>query len=207
MDESHESLLARATAGDTDALVALLVSHGAVLRKLARKTIPPVHRAVISEDDLLQDVATQVFLGFPKARFEDPPRFFAWLQAVAENRMRDAIDYLNAAMRGGGRPAEGVSACERSRAFVIALLSSDGETPSLALREEEARVALELAIAQLPADQAIALRLYRLEGRPIEEVATALKRTPGAIHLLCDRAQRRLRLELAQDRSLFRVLA
>jgi RNA polymerase sigma-70 factor (ECF subfamily) len=206
MSAENELLLARATAGDADALAALLAKHGPALRALASRLIPHVHQSVISEEDLVQDVYAQAFLSFSSAYFDNPARFFAWLQAVAQNRMRDALDYLNADARGAGRPAH--SACdEPSRTFMLELLSSDSRTPSLELREQEARAALDAAFAQLPTDQATALRLYKLERHEIADVAAILDRSPGAIHLLCDRAQRRLRTLLAADRSVFRALA
>lgn len=206
MQDENEALLSRATAGDSDALVALLANHGPALRALARRLIPAAHQSVISEDDLVQDVYSQAYLSFSSAHFENTSRFFAWLQTVAHNRMRDALDYLNAQSRGAGCPAR-TAADEPSRTFMLEVLSSDSRTPSLELREQEARAALDAALAQLPSDQAVALRLYKLERREIVDVAKMLGRTPGAVHLLCDRAQRRLRALLSADRSLFRALA
>ncbi len=72
------------------------------------------------------------------------------------------------------------------------LLSAAGTTPSQGVARGEARTALEQAILQLPEIYQQVVRMYDLEGRPVEEVARALNRSPGAIYMVRARAHRRL---------------
>ena len=70
-------------------------------------------------------------------------------------------------------------------------------TPSRKLGRQEGISLLEAALRKLPADYAAALRLYDLDGQTIADVSAALRRSPGAVHMLRARALDRLRELLA----------
>jgi RNA polymerase sigma factor (sigma-70 family) len=78
----------------------------------------------------------------------------------------------------------------------IALLDLVGyttTTPSRHAIKNESREILDKAIAQLPDDYQTALRLYDLECKSAAEVAAAMGRSQGAVHMLRARALERLR--------------
>ena len=60
------------------------------------------------------------------------------------------------------------------------------------MAREEALQALQVALAALPDDQRAAVRLRFLEGKSLEETATALDRTPDAIRGLVHRGKEQL---------------
>ena len=72
--------------------------------------------------------------------------------------------------------------------FVAASITS----PSGQVARSEARVHLEKAIEALPEDYKQIVKMYDLEGRPMDEVARTLDRSPGAGYMLRARAHRKL---------------
>ena len=68
---------------------------------------------------------------------------------------------------------------------------------------DRSAVGLSDALTGLPPDYAAVIRLYDLEGRPIEDVARELRRTPGAVHMLRVRAHDHLRERLGAESHFF----
>jgi RNA polymerase sigma factor (sigma-70 family) len=85
---------------------------------------------------------------------------------------------------------------------MLEMLGATSATPSRAAALNESRTLLESAIARLPADYAMVVQLYDLEGNSIAEVAVAMKRSAGAVHMLRARAHDSLR-ELLGRESIF----
>jgi RNA polymerase sigma-70 factor (ECF subfamily) len=65
-------------------------------------------------------------------------------------------------------------------------------TPSASAAGHEAVSAIQSALELLPADYREALQLRYIEGLPMAEVAARLKRTEGAVQMLCQRALKQL---------------
>lgn len=76
-------------------------------------------------------------------------------------------------------------------------------TPSREVASKDAVGALESALQRLPEDYQTAVRLYDLEGRAVSDVATAMGRSVGAVHMLRSRAHDRLRHELGSASQFF----
>jgi DNA-directed RNA polymerase specialized sigma24 family protein len=72
------------------------------------------------------------------------------------------------------------------------LLSCSTTSPSGKAAKSEAKAALEQAIDRLPRDYQIVVRLYDIEGHPVEDLASTMKRSAGAVFMLRARAHRAL---------------
>jgi RNA polymerase sigma-70 factor (ECF subfamily) len=97
--------------------------------------------------------------------------------------------------RGGGRivtrtPSDGQ---QSSYIDLLELISSDGRTPSQSVANQEAIQAMQIAVAGLPNEQREAIRLRYLEGKSLDETASAMRRTQNAIRGLLHRAKQALR--------------
>jgi RNA polymerase sigma factor (sigma-70 family) len=68
---------------------------------------------------------------------------------------------------------------------------------------KEAIQALEVHIAGLPQEHRRAVQLNYLQGRSLEETATALGRSPAAVRGLLYRAKQRLRVALGRSSRWF----
>jgi RNA polymerase sigma factor (sigma-70 family) len=133
----------------------------------------------------------------------DTSSFVAWLTRIAENALRDAVRGLSRQKRPD--PAKRVVPVSREDSYV-GLLDCLGVTTTTPSREAvrlDAASVLETAIKRLPEDYQTAVRLYDLEGQPVSDVASAMGRSVGAVHMLRARAHDRLRQYLGGTSNFF----
>jgi RNA polymerase sigma-70 factor (ECF subfamily) len=71
-------------------------------------------------------------------------------------------------------------------------------SPGSVVAQGEAVQALQVALAALPADQRRAIQLHLLEGKSLDETATALGRTPDAIRGLVHRGKQALQAAMGR---------
>lgn len=191
MTGAEQSLIDRAVAGDRDALGELLEQHGPAVE--SRLHIGLRWRGLLDAGDVMQVTYIEAFL---RVGSFDPARanlFSAWLRRIAENNLRDALSELEAQKRPPPERRVEMLVGGDSYIGLFDLLSAGGGTPSVIARGNETRALIDAALDLLPDDYATAVRLYDLEGRPIDEVATALRRSNGAVHMLRQRGHDRLR--------------
>jgi RNA polymerase sigma-70 factor (ECF subfamily) len=198
-NRSPEIDIAAAIAGDRPALQRLLLRHHRRLHAHVARRLPQPADALITVDDIVQETyidATRAIRSFVAS---DGDSFFPWLRSIAEHRLLDALKAQRAAKRGGGhgaKPAE--------RGSIIALLEAvvtREKSPRSLIAGREAVTAVQVAMATLTSDQRQAVQMRFLDEKSVDEVAAALGRTPGAIHMLLQRALKSLRkaLEIAHN--------
>jgi len=194
--------VALAIDGDVKALERLIALQHKELRQGLEEKIARRHRAVLAADDVLQVTYTEAFLRIAQFSPDGRGSFQGWLTRGAENNLKDAIRALEREKR-----------CPRNRQVVsdrvtdsyttlLAGLSASGTTPTRHASRNEAKAIIDAALDELPPDYAKVIRLYDLEGLPIDEVAKSLGRRRGAVHMLKARAHERLR-ELLGDSGRF----
>ena len=193
MNTMDEDLVARAAGGDRDALCQLLEEHGTGVRGALAGAIPKRWQSMLAIDDVMQETYTDAFLDVSDFVSRGRGSFQRWLATIAKHNLLNAIQMLEAEKRGGNRRRIGSEMREDSYVSLYDRLGGTTTTPSRHLARREARTALQHAIEQLPEDYRRAVQLYDLEGRPIEELSSVLKRRPGAVFMLRARAHRALR--------------
>jgi RNA polymerase sigma-70 factor (ECF subfamily) len=192
-DRDREELLRQAVRGDRQAVSALLEQCGAEIRGRIARRIPRRWQAVLSADDVLQQTYADAIRDLPRFDCAREGDFGNWLLRLARCNLADGLKMLKAAKRGGGQqPVEWVDP-ECSALSLLDHLSGDGDSPSLTVARGEAREFLRGALDRLPPTYREVIRLYDLEERGVEEVATAMGRSPGAVFMLRARAHDRLR--------------
>lgn len=203
MGNPDQNLLRQATSGDTQALVGLLEEHTpAVGQRLAGK-IPQRWQPVLSVDDVMQQTCADAFLGIGRFVPQGERSFAAWLSTIAKRNLLNALEMLEAEKRGGGRQRMGPVGRDESLVELYELLSAGATTPSQHAARKDACGTLEHAIRQLPETYRRAVQMYDIEGRPVEEVARALQRTPGAVHMIRARAHSRLQVLMGSASKYF----
>jgi RNA polymerase sigma-70 factor (ECF subfamily) len=190
---SDEELVAKARAGDDTAMSELLSRHGPEVRRGLTGRIPPRLRSLISEDDVMQQTYTDAFLGIGNFTPKGENAMVRWLTRVAQRNLLDAIEMLEADKRGGKARKIESPGGDESYVALYELMGASSSTPSRKAATDEAKTALEDAIKNLPENYAKLIRMYDLEGQPIEDVAKAFKKSSGAVYMLRARAHRRLR--------------
>jgi RNA polymerase sigma-70 factor (ECF subfamily) len=189
-----------AKAGDRVALQQLLVQFASRLSAHIAPHVPPSLQSVLSTDDILQQTYMSAFRDIGRFEPQSDGSFFAWLRAIADHRTQDAIRTLKRVKRGGDRlQVRGVSDGQsRSVSDLVELLSAGSHTPSRSVAGHEAVQAVQNAIRDLPADYRQAVQLRLLDGMSLEDVATAMNRSPRSVQGLVDRAKKKMREALGR---------
>jgi len=196
--EAHR-LIARAVGGDPDALTDLLTEFGPRLE--AALHFGRRWRTVIDVADVMQVTYLEAFIRI--TRFDpNAGSFLRWLRTIAANNLRDAIRGLSGRNRPPPERRITMDANADSVVELFDLLNATTTTPSRVTGKNEIHLLIRAAVARLPADYRTVIQKYDLEGGSITEVAAALNRSKGAIHMLRARAHDQLRTMLGAE-SLF----
>lgn len=189
MTLSDEQLLKDARIGDKAALGELLLRHGPEVR--ARLQINSRWRSVLEPNDVMQVTYFEAFEQIN--RFTGTATSFPrWLKRIADNNLRDAIQYLDRAKRPPPERRVVSSETGDGVAMLYELIEEGGVSPSKQAGRREIRKVLDAEIDRLPDDYQRVIRRLFLEGKSAVEVAQEMGRTSGAIHLLRIRAVKRL---------------
>lgn len=199
MPDDDSNLLQRAVEGDATALRLLLERYGGEVRGRISGRIDKRWQSSIDDDDVMQIAYIEAFLHIDQLVARDTPSFVAWLTRIAENALRDAIRGLSRQKRPDPIRRVETPLTADSYAALLDCLGVTTTTPSREVVKKDALGALESAIQHLPDDYQTAVRLYDLEGRPIADVASAMGRSVGAVHMLRGRAHERLRHSLSSS--------
>lgn len=183
----------RACAGDEDALQRLLVHYHAALRHAVHAATTPELRVRIDSDDVLQQAYISAFEALPRARFDGPAAFYAWLETIALSRLKDQQRALRRQKRNIKREVSNDAQPDTSYPGLVSRLADSIGTPSQFVARDEAIAAVMSCLARLGADQREVVRLRFLEGQPVAEVARRLGKTEAAVHMLCHRGLKALR--------------
>lgn len=190
-----QTWLRQAASGDVLAVQKLLVLHHPALCRIAARKLPDALRGKIEPEDLLQEVYADVVRRLPEFDSDRPAQFLRWLLRILESKVIDARRFFRAAMRDVRRE---VSARQSASNFglLAGRAARDSLTPSRIVRRREQEAMLLAAMAGLSEDYRRVLELRYARDLPLEVVAEIMKRSPGAVQMLCARALRRLRESL-----------
>jgi RNA polymerase sigma-70 factor (ECF subfamily) len=181
-DESSMDLLARARAGDADALNQLAARYLPRMRRWASGRLPRWTRDLAETDDLVQDSLFQTFKRLDTIDVEHEGALQAYLRQAVMNRIRDHF------RQAGRRPA---------RTVIDTDLPAAEPSPLEAAIGAEALERYERALAALRSDDQAAI-IGRIElGYSNEELAVALNRpSANAARMAVERALVRLANEM-----------
>jgi RNA polymerase sigma-70 factor (ECF subfamily) len=177
---------------NSDDLVAQLIQrHGAQVRRIIERRSGPAVLERTTVDDLYQETVAAALTSAPAFQYRDDARFIGWITTIARRTISKHMDH--------GRPVVGRIKRDDSTGvgvFASHLPGREG-APSSAISAEEAAMRLREAIKALPEDYRQVVILYRIEERPLSEVATTMGRSKVATCRLLARAFSKLRKTLA----------
>ena len=178
-----EELLVRARDGDSSAISRLYQLHNGRLLRVLRAEV----------GDAAEDVSQQTWLEVMRAlrRFEgDPAGFRALLYTIARRR---SADHRRSQRRKPAAPT--------APEALAAVLDSSGEGQVDALAGLGADEAVRAIVAILCPEQAEVVLLRVFADLSVDEVATIVGRSAGAVRVQQHRAMRRLAEELSEGTS------
>jgi RNA polymerase sigma-70 factor, ECF subfamily len=190
-DAVNRQLLARACAGDREALGELLENNRDYLRNLADRLLDDRMGRRIDASDVVQQTCLSVHKQIGEFVGQDAAQFAAWLRQIHERNIRNAVrDQLHTEKRA-------ISREERLPDGDAHAIRQTTPSQHVVRREESAKLAK--AIGQLVEDEREALRRRYLEGQSVAEIAAAMGLSKDALARLFKRAMKNVKRHLRDD--------
>lgn len=189
--DRNAALVAQAVSGDADALSALLAEFGPRVERQLQ--VGRTWQSQIDAGDVMQITYLEAFLQIGTFRPEQFGAFETWLRRIAENNLRDAIRGLERQKQmPASRRVDFTPNSDDSYVGLYEQIAATTTTASRLVTKRDTQRLLQAAIDRLPPDYAMTVRLYDLEGKVIGDVAKAMGRSAGAVHMIRARAHERL---------------
>jgi RNA polymerase sigma-70 factor (ECF subfamily) len=189
--------LARARAGDGQALGQLLERYRHYLALLARVQIGRRLQGKVDDADLVQETFLEAHRHFSRFRGTTEGEFAGWLrQILAANLSNLLRRYFGTQRRNVRLEQELADEMDQSSRTLGQGLAAPHSSPSQQAVRREQAVLLADALERLPAAYREVIILSHLEGLPFPEVARRMSRTLASVKHLWARALGRLRRSL-----------
>ena len=201
MPVSDVEQLEQAVQGDADALMALLRQFGPTIRR--RLDINQAWRSKLDAADVLQVTSLEASRRNDRRKPHASKVLAACRTRIAENTLRDAVRQFPRLNRPDPRRQVRSPGSDESQTALLEQIGCLSATASRQAAGKESKALLLQAVARLPETYQSVVRLYDLEGQTPQEVARALGRSVGAVHMLRARAHDRLRELLGSGSRFF----
>jgi RNA polymerase sigma-70 factor, ECF subfamily len=190
-----EELLRRTGAGDRGARGALLERHRERLLRMVALRLDPRLAARVDPSDVVQDVLAEADRRLDAYMRKQPLPFYPWLRQLAVDRLADQHRrHVRAGRRSVRREEnEGWGLPDASAEELMDRLLAPGDSPSAAMRRDEARDLVRAALEAMAEQEREVLILRYLEQLPAREVGAVLGIGDAAAKKRALRALRRLR--------------
>ena len=176
--------LIKAKSGDREAFEKLVNDHRKRLMRHIENRLGKKVRLKLEAEDVLQETFIIAFESVNKFRSQGEGSFYSWLCSIAEHKIWSASQKLS------------WSQLELKRD-----LTGSDVPPSKDLRRQERFDRLEKAMGSLGGEQRTALRLARIEGLTIKDIAVRMHRSPNAVYKLIARALVQLKRDFGDTES------
>jgi RNA polymerase sigma-70 factor (ECF subfamily) len=179
-------LLERARDGDTEALEALIGPLRGELLERVRQKMGASLRESLDPDDVVQEVQLRALRSIAKFRWQGEGSLMAWLEGIAANLILQSAKTRS----------------RRKELQVVCDPCAPDLTPSRQARRVERFERLKESVEALPPDYQTAVRLARIEGLKISEIAERMGRSPAAVKNLLFKAMKKLQSSFGDTESM-----
>jgi RNA polymerase sigma-70 factor (ECF subfamily) len=173
-------LMAKARAGEKDALGELCALYRNYLRMVVRTGLGPRLRERVELSDVVQEALVEVIRQFPQFTGQNEAALVGWLRRLVGQKLADLARYHNRVKRSAGGPAVPLDAPwnvegnpeggGHGGARLLDMLSLSQTSPSEAASRRELTVLLADALAGLPDLESEVLWLRHAEGLSFEAI-------------------------------------
>ncbi len=170
-------LIAKARAGQVEALGELCNLYRNYMRMVVRTGLGPKLRERVELSDVVQEALVEVVRQFPQFTGQNEAALVGWLRRLVGQKLADLGRYHSRAKRSGGGPDVPLDAAwnlpggEGSHGGkLLDMLALSQTSPSEAASRRELIVLLADALAALPESEAEVLWLYHAEGLSFEGI-------------------------------------
>jgi RNA polymerase sigma-70 factor, ECF subfamily len=172
-------LMAKARAGQADALGELCALYRNYLRMVVRTGLGPKLRERVELSDVVQEALVEVVRQFPQFTGQNEAALVGWLRRLVGQKLADLGRYHSRAKRSTGGAAVPLDAPWEPRVTgdmntgggrLLDVLALSQTSPSEAASRRELIVLLADALADLPEPEAEVLWLYHADGLSFEAI-------------------------------------
>ena len=176
-------LMARARAGQGEALGELCALYRNYLRMVVRTGLGPRLRERVELSDVVQEALVEVVRQFPQFTGQNEAALVGWLRRLVGQKLADLGRYHGRVKRGSGGSAlpldapwdsPGGGGGDATGGRLLDVLALSQTSPSEAASRRELTVLLADALADLPGPEAEVLWLYHAEALSFEAIGDRL---------------------------------
>lgn len=182
----EQRLVKKAQGGNRQAFEELFLNVRDRLLATINSRLGPTTRQVHDPEDVIQGTFVRALYSIQRFEWQGEGSFQRWLMSIATHVTLDTV-------RHQGR---------RTMLRIDREVKDDGTSPSKGIRRQERLERLEQAMKTLSPDYRTVLKLSRMEGLSIKEIAKQMGRTESAVKNLLLRATKQLRLSFGDTVSL-----
>lgn len=173
-------LMAKARAGEADALGELCALYRNYLRMVVRTGLGPKLRERVELSDVVQEALVEVVRQFPQFTGQNEAALVGWLRRLVGQKLADLARYHNRAKRSSGGPMMPLDAPwgvegggvdpGQGGGRLLDMLALSQTSPSEAASRRELTVLLADALADLGETESEVLWLYYADGLSFEAI-------------------------------------
>jgi RNA polymerase sigma-70 factor, ECF subfamily len=198
-------LMAKARAGETDALGELCALYRNYLRMIVRTGLGPKLRERVELSDVVQEALVEVVRQFPQFTGQNEAALVGWLRRLVGQKLADLGRYHSRAKRSAGGPAVPLDApwdaggpadSNFGGGRLLDVLALSQTSPSEAASRRELIVLLADALADLSGTEAEVLWLYHADGLSFEAIGEHLGLSRKSIRGIWARGLKNLKRSL-----------
>jgi RNA polymerase sigma-70 factor (ECF subfamily) len=206
MGSGPVELMAKARAGESDALGELCTLYRNYLRMIVRTGLGPRLRERVELSDVVQEALVEVVRQFPQFTGQNEAALVGWLRRLVAQKLADLGRYHSRAKRAAGAtalpldapwgPAGTADSNYGAGAKLLDMLALSQTSPSEAASRRELTVLLADALTDLPEAEAEVLWLYHADGLSFEAIGERMGLGRKAVRGLWARGLKGLRRTL-----------
>lgn len=200
-DPKLADLILRAQNGDDAAVNQLLIEYRPFLRLVADQAIGQVIRRREDASDIVQQTELEAYRAIADFRGNSEPEFSAWIKQILRRNVSNLVRDNWAAKRDQRREQYLDNTDQSVSLTWVSPQGGQSSSPSQHVIRAEAALQLAKALEEIPESQRIAIRMRHLQGCTLDEIATAMGKTPPAVAGLIRRGLQALREGLGGDTS------
>ena len=192
MNDNASDLIKRVQRGDAEALAEFIEFRRPQLMAYIQKNLGTALRRKVEPDDLFQEISADCIKALDSVEFgeQDP---FNWLCQMAQRRIIDAHRFFFDSQKRDANREVGIMASDNTkREGMINVLIASITSPSAAFSRDQKEFYLQQAIAQLPEDHRLAIRLRYVEGLSTREIADRIGKSDGSVRVILTRVLKKL---------------